>query len=176
MASPMGMHWYARSRELGIILRRLDDAERHMASAAPAEIDAAIRERDRLFEEADAVRAELASRGAAVTVTDALAWGPDVRAHVQALGADGARSLLDVLDWNAGYYAENLRRAGVRIEGFSHPLMHLRVDAAGARALGLELLQSIAELRDPAAIRQLRIAGLWLFLWGSVECTVESGS
>ena len=138
-------------------------------------IDAALDEREALFAREDAARTELAQRGALVTIASTRVWPPHVREHVEALGAEPERPLLEALGWCTDYYIENLRDAGVPMRGFSHPLEYLHASPAQARALGEELLRHDSRTHTALEIRRAREAGLWLFLWGSVDRGVVSG-
>jgi hypothetical protein len=173
----MGVHWYARSKELTEVERQQEEVERRIVAAnadAPA-IDAALDERETLFTREDAARAELARRGASVTVASTRAWPPHVREHVEALGAEPERPLLDVLGWGIDYYIENLRDAGLPMRGFSQSLDYLHASPERARALGEELLRHASSAHRVLEIRRSREAGLWLVLWGSVDCCVVAG-
>jgi hypothetical protein len=170
----MGMHWYARSKELTEVVRQQEEVERRIVApdTDASAIDAALDEREALFTREDALRAELARRGASVTVASTRAWPPHVREHVEALGAEPGRPLLEVVGWGTDYYLENLRNVGVPMRGFSQPLDYLRASPEQARALGQELLRHASGAQIALEIRRASEAGLWLFLWGSVECGV----
>ena len=173
----MGVHWYARSKELTEVARQQEKVERRIVAPdadAPA-IDTALDEREALFTREDAGRAELARRGMSVTVASTRAWPPQVRQHVEALGAEPERPLLEVLGWGTDYYIENLRDVGVPMRGFSQPLDYLRASPEQARALGEELLRHASRAHRALETRRAREAGLWLFLWGSVDCGVVAG-
>jgi hypothetical protein len=173
----MGVHWYAKSEELIELERQFDDVERRIVhpDADRRAINVALDERDALFAREGDVRAELERRGLAVTVGSIRGWPPHVQAHVHALApTDPSQPLLELLGWGADYYAENLRQAGVPMDAFSQRLDYVRASPEQARALGGELLGYAASVRGTTAART-RVAGLWLFLWGSVRCHVKAG-
>ncbi len=77
--------------------------------------------------------------------------------------------------WGTDYYAENLRHAGVPMDGFLQRLDYLRASPQQACAIGEELLRYASLARRASVVHHARVAGLWLFLWGSVDCYVEAG-
>jgi hypothetical protein len=174
----MGIHWYARSKELIEVARQFEEVERRIVypDADERAINAALDEREVLFAREDEARAELKHRGFAVTIGSIREWPPHVLQHVDALGpAELDRRLLDLLGWGTNYYIENLRDAGVPMDAFSQHLDYLRVLPQQARSLGEELLRYASQVRSANEVRRAREAGLWLFLWGSVDCFVEAG-
>jgi hypothetical protein len=174
----VGIHWYARSRELIDTAREFERVERCIVrpDADEKAIDAALEEREALFAREREARAELERRGLAVTLRSIGQWPAHVLEHVYALGSAAAnRRFLDVLGWGSDYYIENLRNACVPMDSFSQNLDYLRVSPHQACALGEELMSYAARTERENAIRRAREAGLWLFFWGSVDCCVEAG-
>lgn len=174
----MGVHWYAKSEELIELERRFNEIEHRIVhpDANWRDIDDALDEREALFAHENEARAALEGRGLAVTVGSIRAWPSHVLAHVNALGALGRnRPLLDALSWGTDYYVENLRHAGVPMDAFSQHLDHLRASPEQARALGEELLHFAGQARRAHVADRARVAGLWLFVWGSVDCHVAAG-
>lgn len=173
----MGVHWYAESQELLDHERRAADVERRIMAPEVdvRDLDNALVARETLLVQEDELRAELKHRGAAVTFESARAWPKSVRAHIDALGpARLDESVLARLGWGTDYYIENLRSARVPMDSFSHRLDYLRVSPAEARALSEELLHFAATTQLAGAVRHTREAGLWLYLWGSLDCSVEA--
>jgi hypothetical protein len=174
----MGIHWYAKSTELIDVARQFEEVERRIVrpDADERAINAALDEREALFACEREARAELERRGFAVTVGSVCDWPQHVWQHVEALGpAEPDRCFLDLLGWGTDYYIENLRSSGVPMDAFSHHLDYLRISPQQARALGAELLRHASQARHLNEVRRAREAGLWLFLWGSVDCCVEAG-
>jgi hypothetical protein len=174
----MGIHWYARSESLKEVARQLDEVERRIVrpDADVRAIDAALDEREALFTREEEAREELKHRGFSVTVSSIPKWPPHVLQHVEALGsAEPDHRLLDLVGWGTDYYIENLRNAGVPMDAFSQHLDYLRASPQQARTLGEELLRYASQVRRADSARQARVAGLWIFLWGSVDCFVEAG-
>jgi hypothetical protein len=175
----MGTYWYARSRELDEVEQRMDEVERRIvrAGADPRALDAALDEREALFRREEEVRAELARRGRAVTLASARAWPPHVAAHVAALRpAQPDRPILDVVGWETHYYVENLRAVGVPMRAFAQPLDYLRASPEQAREVAGQLLAHAARASAAAVRDRTRDAGLWLYVWGSVDCSVAAGT
>jgi hypothetical protein len=174
----MGIHWYARSKESMDVMQRLDEVERRIfrPDADKQAIEAALTEREALYVGEDEARAELKHRGYAVTIGSTRQWPSHVSRHVDALGpAEPDPSFLDLLGWGTDYYIENLRDARVPMDKFSHHLDYLRLSPQQACALGEELLRYASHERRENRVRRAREAGLWLYLWGSVDCHVEAG-
>jgi hypothetical protein len=174
----MGYHWYAVSPELTAITRALDDLESRMsADDDEAAVNAASHEMDVLLaREMEAGRA-MAARGASVTVAAARGWPPEVQQHLAAFGAsDEGRSILALLEWETNYYVENLHHEGVPMRGFSRDLRAIALEPTQVRELAQELLRHASGARKPKAAREARRAGLWLWLWASLDCRVEAGT
>ena len=77
-----------------------------------------------------------------------------------------------MLGWGTDYYIENLRNAGIPMRSFSQPLDYLDSSPEQARTLGEELLRHATRAHTAAESCRARQAGLWLYLWGSVDCGV----
>lgn len=173
----MGVHWYARSRELLDVAKLSAGIESRIVEpgATPCEIDDALDEREALFALEAEVRAELERRGASVSFALARAWPAHVRAHLDALRPSHLdEPILDRLGWGADYYAENLRAAGIPMEGFAYRLEYLSLSPHDARSLGEDLLQYASSEHTEGMVRAARVAGLWLYLWGSLDCFIYS--
>lgn len=174
----MGIHWYAKSREMIEIAREFEEVERRIVLplAEESAINRALDDRERLFARESEARKELERRGSEVTMGAIRGWPSRILEHFASLGAvEDSRRVLDVIGWGTDYYIENLREAGVPMNAFSQPLDSLRILPEQARGLGEELLGYASAMRAPAAGRQARVAGLWLYLWGFVDCSVEAG-
>lgn len=173
----MGSHWYARSPELIDVGNESIEIERRIVNpeAKPKEIDEGLDAREALFVREAAVRAELDERGAAITIKS-LDWPARVRAHLDALGPSSPDDrVLDRIGWGTSYYAENLRLAGVPMDGFSQRLEYLSLSPVESRQLAEELLAYADRPHEAAQVQSARVAGLWLYLWGSLGCFIESG-
>ena len=167
----MGYHWYAVSLELMAIRRALDDVERRMNEpAGEAAVKAASDEMDVLLARETQARRAMAQRGESVTVAAARGWPPEVRRHLAALGAgDEGRSILGLLGLEANYYVENLHRGGVPMRGFSRNLRAIALDPQQALELAQELLRYASDARELKGAEAARVAGLWLWLWASLD-------
>jgi hypothetical protein len=175
----MGTQWYALSVEMLEVGRAFQDVNERLHAACEAHdepaIQAASDEKDVLFLRQDEVFAELDRRGFSVTVGSIGQWPAHVVQHVHALGpAEPDRRVLDLIEWGSDYYSGNLRHAHVPMTGFSHPLDYLHISPPQACALGEELLHYAARARKANQVRSARVAGLWLYLWGSLNCYVEA--
>jgi hypothetical protein len=176
----MGIHWYALSVEILDVDRAFQDVEQRCDEACDAHdraaVKAAMNEREVLYVRQREVFAECDRRGFAVTVGSIGQWPAHVLQHVHALGpAEPDRRVLDLIGWGSDYYIENLRDARVPIKGFSQPLDYLRISPPQACALGEEILHYAARARKANQVRSAREAGIWLYLWGSLNCHVEAG-
>jgi hypothetical protein len=175
----MGIHWYALSVEILDVDRASQDVEERLHEAFEAHDEPAIKaasdESDMLDLREREVFAELDRRGFAVTVGSIGQWPAHVLQHVHALGpAEPDRRVLDLIKWGSTFYIENLRHAGVPMKGFSLPLDYLNISPQQACTLGEEILHYAARARKVNQVRIARIAGLWLYLWGSLNCYVEA--
>jgi len=184
----MGLHWYAYSAELTDVLNGLEEVERRIFApdARERDIEAAIEERESLFDREKAARAEQLDCARALTLDLIKAWPPHVVRHVKALEpAEPDRSVLGLLGWEADYYAENLQVSGVPLDRFSQSWRSLELSAGQACSFGLELLAYVDtielqhdESRSTSASKQAasaRVAGLWLWFWGWFGCRIVAG-
>jgi hypothetical protein len=84
----MGIHWYARSRELIAISQALEDGDHRIfgPDASAADIDAANAECDVLFDRQDAARLALKQQSESVGVRVIRDWPESLRRHAAAYG------------------------------------------------------------------------------------------
>lgn len=186
----MGTHWYSSSREQIAIEQALEAVERRIFAEGASDelIDAALAERDELYERQVSARRALEQRGEAIASEVVREWPEIVQRHAAALGAPAAgQTFLNLLQWGTDYYAETLDEEGVPMNRFAYPLHSLSLEPEHARQLALELLRYADDLMTPSFMGRLfsrrllrrakavRKAALWLWFWASLDCLVHAG-
>jgi hypothetical protein len=196
----MGIHWYALSREMIEVERALEAVEHRIFApdATEATRDAALAEREMLYEREDATRRAMEQRGRGVGVEVIRDWPEEVQRHAAAYGTprEGQSFLDDFIGPDTDYYVEILADAGVPMDGFSYPLRSLDLQPEQARQLALELLRYVDRLEAPSPVswwwskrraqkaqatrarqaRATRVAALWLWFWAWLDCRIEAGN
>jgi hypothetical protein len=174
----VGVHWHAESPELVRIHQALDDVESRIFApgASASAIEGSLVEREALYRQEDTERKAWEERGRGITWREAAGWPEPVRRHLYSYGRQPEeRSVLDLLEWGADYYAENLRAAAGYLHDLSPaPFGFSTLTPGEASTLAVGLLDRAAGMDDDQARRAARIAGLWLWAWASVGAIISS--